>query len=179
MSEKAGDIDLGAIFTAASGIPYGGYGTAVGPIDPRSYVVNPGYATPLGTDTTVDYFFFPRDQYRTEAQYRTDFSMNYRYRFIGGIEAFFHAEVLNIFNQFQLCGCGGTVFNNGGGADIRTIGTSVLTASTTAGLQPFDPFTATPVEGVNYRKATNFGTAVNRFAYTSPRTFRFNVGVRF
>ena len=36
-------------------------------------------------------------------------------------DVFFHAEVLNVFNQYQLCGCGGTVFNNGGGNDIRTI----------------------------------------------------------
>jgi hypothetical protein len=92
---------------------------------------------------------------------------------------FFHGEVLNIFNQFQLCGCGGTVFNNGGGNDLRTIGNAVLTASNTATLQRFNPFTETPVEGTNYRLAANFGQAVNRFAYTSPRTFRFNVGVRF
>jgi outer membrane receptor protein involved in Fe transport len=179
MAERAGDVDLGLIFTAASGVPYGGAGLAVGQIDPRPYVTNPGYATPLGSATTIDYYFFPRDQYRIEAQYRTDFSTNYTYRFAGGVQAFFHAEVLNLFNQFQLCGCGGTVFNNGGGSDLRTIGTSILTASTTAGIAAFDPFTETPVEGVNYRKAANFGTATSRFAYTSPRTFRFNVGVRF
>jgi hypothetical protein len=43
----------------------------------------------------------------------------------------------------------------------------------------FDPFTQTPVEGVNWSKRSNFGTAVNRLAYTSTRIFRFSVGVRF
>jgi outer membrane receptor for ferrienterochelin and colicin len=182
MAETAGRLDLGLLFGAASGVPYGlnaNPGVAAGQIDPRPYVTNPGYASPLGSATTIDYFFFPRDQYRTEAQYRTDFSMNYGYKFLGSAEVFFHGEVLNIFNQFQLCGCGGTVFNNGGGSDIRTIGNSVLTASNTATLARFNPFTDTPVEGVNYLLAPNFGQATSRFAYTSPRTFRFSVGVRF
>ena len=79
--------------------------------------------------------------YRTEAQYRTDLSVNYQYRVGGGADVFFHAEVLNIFNQSQLCGCGGTVFNNGGGSDIRTINNGVLTALNSGTLQPFNPFT--------------------------------------
>jgi hypothetical protein len=182
MAERAGTLDFGLLFGAASGVPYGlnaNPGVAAGQIDPRPYVVNPGYESALGSSTTIDYFFFPRDRYKTEAQYRTDFSINYGYKFLGTAEVFFHGEVLNVFNQFQLCGCGGTVFNNGGGSDIRTIGNAVLTASNTATLQRFDPFTQTPVEGTNYRLNTNFGQATSRFAYTSPRTFRFNVGVRF
>ena len=91
-------------------------------------------------------------------------------------------DVLNIFNQFQLCGCGGTVFNNGGGSDVRQINTGVQTRATAgaaSGLVVFNPFTDTPVEGVNWRLAPNFGTAASRYAYTSPRTFRLNIGVRF
>ncbi len=182
MAESAGRVDLGLLFGAASGVPYGlnaNPGSAAGQIDPRPYVPPLGYESPLGSATTIDYFFFPRDQYRTEAQYRTDFSMNYSYKILETAEVFFHGEVLNIFNQFQLCGCGGTVFNNGGGSDTRSINTSVLTSSNTATLQPFNPFTTTPVEGVNYRLGPTFGQAASRFAYTSPRTFRFNVGVRF
>jgi outer membrane receptor protein involved in Fe transport len=182
MAERAGRLDLGLLFGAASGVPFGqntNPGTAAGQIDPRPYVPDLGYKQPLGSSTTIDYFFFPRDEYRTEAQYRTDLSVNYAYRFFGSAEAFFHAEVLNVFNQFQLCGCGGTVFNNGGGSDLRTINTSVLTASNTATLQRFNPFTETPVEGTHYRLGPTFGQAASRFAYTSPRTFRFNVGVRF
>jgi Carboxypeptidase regulatory-like domain/TonB-dependent Receptor Plug Domain len=186
MSEKAGTLDFSLLYAAASGTPYvlGGAtsaapGEAVGQLQSStvlSYVNNPGYVRPLGNTTTVEYIFFPRDEYRTETQHRTDFSVNYTHSVVGSAEAFFHAEVLNIFNQSQLCGCGGTVFNNGGGNDIRTINRSVRV------LQPFNPFTETPVEGVHWARGTAtapFGTPANRFAYTSPRTFRFSAGMRF
>ena len=183
MASSAGALDFGVVFGAASGTPYtfGGAaatspGTGVGQINPSPYLTNPGYETPV---TRVEYYFFPRDQYRTEAQYRTDLSINYDYRLGGGASVFFHGEVLNIFNQFQLCGCGGTVFNNGGGSDIRTINNRVLTSVNSGTLRPFNPFTETPVQGVNWNLSPTFGTAVNRFAYTSPRTFRFNFGVKF
>ncbi len=173
-------------YSAASGIPYssGGStatapGTGIGQINPRPYVTNPGYVNPLGTTATVEYFFFPRDQFRTEAQYRTDLAVNYLYRLPAEVDLFFRGEALNLLNQFQLCGCGGTVFGNGGGSDIRTINTSVLTASNSATLRPFNPFTKTPQEGVNWALNPSFGRAVSRFAYTTPRTLRFTFGVRF
>jgi hypothetical protein len=189
LSDTIGALDLSLLFGAASGVPYvlnsattSAPGLTVGQVDPRPYVTNPGYANPLQSTTTIDYFFFERDRYRTEAQYRTDFSANYRRRIAGRTEAFVHVDVLNLFNQFQLCACGGTVFNNGGGSDVRQINTGVQTRNTAgaaSGLVTFNPFTETPVEGVHWRLAPNFGTAASRFAYTSPRTFRFNVGVRF
>ena len=37
-------------------------------------------------------------------------------------QLFGQLQVLNLFNQFQLCGCGGTVFQNGGAA----VGSPVL-----------------------------------------------------
>jgi hypothetical protein len=178
-----GALDIGVVEIMASGTPYtfGGAtdsapGTGVGRIDSSRYVTNPGYANPVAS---VEYYFFDRDEYRTEAQYRTDLSVNYQYRVGGKADVFFHAEVLNLFNQFQLCGCGGTVFNNGGGNDMRTINNGVLTAANSGTLQPFDPFTTTPVQGVNWNLNPTFGTPASRFAYTSPRTFRFNFGVRF
>jgi hypothetical protein len=183
---RAGAVDVGFMYFTATGVPYssgGGTtqspGIGIGQINPRPYVVNPGYANPLGTTATVEYFFFDRDEFRTETQHRTDLSVNYRYRLPAEVELFFRGEVLNIFNQFQLCGCGASVFNNGGGSDIRTINTSVLTASNSPTLRPFNPFTETPVEGANWALGPTFGQAVSRFAYTSPRTFRFSVGVRF
>jgi hypothetical protein len=183
VAASAGSLDIGLVLGMASGTPYtfgGGNstspGTGVGRINSSPYVTNPGYAQPV---TSVEYYFFERDAYRTEAQYRTDLSVNYQYRVGGGADVFFHAEVLNIFDQSQLCGCGGTVFNNGGGSDVRTISTGVLTALNSGTLQPFNPFTQTPVQGVNWNLSPTFGTAVSRFAYTSPRTFRFNFGVKF
>ena len=183
LSSRAGSLDLGVVQTMASGTPYtfGGAtdlapGTGVGRINSSPYVVNPGYATPV---SSVEYYFFERDAYRTEAQYRTDLSVNYQYRVGRGADLFFHAEVLNIFNQYQLCGCGATVFNNGGASDMRTINNGVLTAANSGTLQPFNPFTTTPVQGVNWNLNPTFGTPSSRFAYTSPRTFRFNFGVKF
>jgi len=93
IAERLGGLDVSLLFDAASGVPLGqnsetpnSPGLAVGQINPIPYVTNPGYANPL-SGSTVDYFFFPRDQYRTAAQYRTDFSTNYKYRFAGHLEA--------------------------------------------------------------------------------------------
>jgi hypothetical protein len=49
----------------------------------------------------------------------------------------------------------------------------------TPSLTPFNPFTTTPVQGVNWNYNTNWGTPLNRFAFTSPRTFRMTFGLRF
>ena len=46
-------------------------------------------------------------------------------------------------------------------------------------LRRFNPFTTTPVRGVNWDYGPVFGTAVNRFGYTTPRTVRMSFGVRF
>jgi hypothetical protein len=48
-----------------------------------------------------------------------------------------------------------------------------------ANYRTFDPFTTTPVQGVNWDLDPNFGTALGRLAYTSPRTLRLSVGIRF
>ena len=40
-------------------------------------------------------------------------------------------------------------------------------------------FTTTPVQGTNWALGPNFGTALNRFAYTTPRELRVSFGVRF
>jgi hypothetical protein len=92
-------------------------------------------------------------------------------------EVFFHGEILNAFNQFQLCGCGDSVFNNGGVSNLTKINQAVRVIPAA----PFNPFTSTPVLTVNYDipTATTFGTAIDALAYTSPRIFRFSVGVRF
>ena len=129
-------------------------------------MANPGYLTP---PTGLEYYVLGRDPFRTEATYRTDLSVNYGYR-LGGMgdarpELFFHSEVLNIFNQFQLCGCGGTsVFVNGGNVNAQTINQVILTPVTNgATYQAFNPFTTTPVKGVNWDLGPTFGQAQNRF----------------
>jgi hypothetical protein len=169
-------LSVSALQEAASGVPYG----AVGNIDARPFVPDLGYAVPQGAATT-SYFFTNRDGFRTEAEYRTDIAANYSYRIRGGhgVQLFGQLQVQNLFNQFQLCGCGASVFANGGAVNQARIDQTVLTNSNTASLARFNPFTDTPAEGVNWRKGPNFGTALNRFAYTTPRTLRLSFGVRF
>lgn len=178
LPDRAGALVIGVLEQMASGAPYG----AVGFLNPTPFVTNPGYVTPPAGG--VEYYFTNRDAFRTEATYRTDLSVNYAYRIRATAatepEIFFHGEVLNLFNQFQLCGCGASVFNNGGATDLTTIGSTVRTPLTApTAFQAFNPFTLTPVSGVNWDYAPNFGTALTALAYTSPRTFRFSVGVRF
>ena len=101
------------------------------------------------------------------------------------MQLFGQLQVLNVFNQFQLCACGSTVFGTGsaanaGGVNLQRIDTTVLTPGTTASrFAAFNPFTTTPVRGVNWDYGPTFGTALNRFGYTTPRTIRMSFGVRF
>jgi outer membrane receptor protein involved in Fe transport len=156
------DMVLGATQTLESGTPYG----ALGAVDVSSVAVN-GYAVPPSTSS---YYFTSRDAFRTEGQVRTDLSFNVSRR-LGSTRApvvFAHFQLLNAFNQFQLYNITGAAIN-----------TTVLTAVDDPSLEFFDPFTETPVEGVHWMKGEQFGQAVGRTAYTTGRTFRFSVGVRF
>jgi outer membrane receptor for ferrienterochelin and colicin len=177
------DLTVSVLQLLESGVPYGAANSSG--VDPRPYVTNPGYLVPPpGTLTT--YYFTDRDAFRTEGQVRTDLAVNYARRIPGAgrLELFGQLQILNLFNQSQLCACGGTIFGTGsggnaGGVNIQRIDTTVQTPVTTASLQAFNPFTETPVEGVNWRRGPNFGRAVSRFAYTTPQSMRLSFGVRF
>ena len=176
-------LTLSLLELIESGVPYGALNSAG--VDPRPFVTNPGYLVPPpGTDTT--YYYTARDAFRTEGQVRTDLAVNYAHRIPGGrgVELFGQFQVLNVFNRFQLCACGGTVFGTGsagnaGGVNIQRIDTTALTPVTTARLAAFNPFTTAPVQGVNWELGPNFGKALNRFAYTTPQSMRLSFGVRF
>ena len=174
---KAGGLSLSALEDLGSGLPYG----AIGPVDTRPYVTNPGYVTPQG-GTSQNYYFTARDAFRTEAYTRTDVAANYSFKIKSGtrnLELHTQAQVLNLFGQEPLCACGGTVFGNGGALDLTRINTTVLTGFNSTKYAKFDPTKTTPVDGVNYATGPLFGQAVNRYAYQSPRTFRVSFGVRF
>jgi len=164
----------------SSGVPYG----AVGTVDARPYVspaVLAAYITPQG-GTSETYYYTNRDAFRTDSEFRTDMSATIDHSLnVGGahkLDLFIQMHVLNIFNQFQLCGCGDSVFNNGGQILLTRISTGVL--SPNGGTRPnFNPFTQTPVQGVNWDFSPAFGTAQSRLAFTSPREFRLTFGVRF
>jgi hypothetical protein len=182
---KVNGLTLSLLQGLESGVPYSASNQnapAANGVNAQKYVDNPGYLTPPdGSQTT--YYFTARDAFRTEGQRRTDFAANYAYRFGPGArraELFVQAQVLNLFNQFQRCGCGANVFANGGNVQNQFIDSTVRTnVSNPALYQDFDPFTTVPVEGVNWDKGPAFGKALSRFAYTTPRMFRLTFGVRF
>lgn len=177
-------LTLSLLQALESGVPYGAFNT--NGLNPQSFVTNPGYLTPPASTLTT-YYFGARDEFRTEGQKRTDFAANYVYRIPGAsrVQLFTQVQVLNLFEQFQLCACGSTVFGTGsaanaGGVNLQRIDTTVRTPGTAASsFASFNPFTTTPVRGVNWDYGPNFGNALSRFAYTTPRTFRMSFGVRF
>jgi len=129
-------------------------------------VINPGYADP---PDTVTYFFTDRDAFETDDVTRTDLALNYGFSFnLFGkqIETFIQPEVLNVFDEENI-------------ANLNFVQTSVTTAANTTALQPFNPFTETPVEGVHWQKNSAFGEATSENAFQTPRTYRFSVGFRF
>ena len=169
MPSRAGSVAFGLLQQVGSGVPY----AAIGLVSPAGGVTNPGYLTP---PASLEYFLLGRNPFRTETTYRTDLSVNYGYRLgasTARTELFFHGEVLNVFNQFQVCGCGENVFRNGGITDMTSIAQGVRI------IAPFNPYTTQPVEGTHWEKLSTFGQAQTAFGFTSPRIFRFSAGVRF
>jgi outer membrane receptor for ferrienterochelin and colicin len=164
-----GRFTLSPLFYYNSGTPYFSQSTL---IDSRPFVTNPGYATP---PSSVTYYFQPRDQYRMASLYATDVALNWSHSLgYRKSELFFRARGLNIFGRDGLtnfflgdCGTGGC------------IDTTIQTNRSLASLLKFNPFTTTPIEGVNWRKGPSYGKPTSRFAYQTPRTFDFSVGFRF
>jgi outer membrane receptor protein involved in Fe transport len=152
-------LSLGVLQNFASGLPYG----AVGRVDPRPYVKNPGYVLP---PSTVTYYYANRDAFHTDDTTATDLTLNYSFNWkmlSKDIEVFLEPEVLNVFNEHG----------------VVNVNTSVLDATRTTTLQKFNPFTDKPVEGINWAKNSTFGKPQNKDDYQQPRTFRFSVGFRF
>jgi outer membrane receptor for ferrienterochelin and colicin len=175
------DFATGVPYGAGGGLPVGQSGfSASAFVNAAPYVTNPGYVTPQGGPRET-YYYTARDAFRTEISRRTDMAVNYSYRVPGArsVEAFVQGQLLNLFNVQDMCACGADVFNNGGNMAVSRIGSGVLNPVNTPSLRAFNPFTETPELGVNWNYNANFGTPLNRFAFTSPRTFRMSFGVRF
>lgn len=132
--------------------------SAIRSVDTGSYVTNPGYEAP---NSRWDYYFSGRGEYRWDDITRTDLAVNYSFFlnvFGRDIEVFLQPEILNLLNeQGQI----------GGNSSIRLIGDG------------FDPFTETPVEGIDWEKGDSFGQPTGEGDYQDPRTFRLSLGVRF
>ncbi len=170
-----GTLNVGLLQYFTTGAPYGAQGT----VDTRPFVTNPGYASP---PATVNYYFTPRDAFRMDKLWRTDLALNYAHKLgVKKSELFVRGTVVNLFNRQGL-----TNFYGGVNSDLDLgcgtggcISTTVLTNANNSGVAAFNPFTTTPVEGVNWRKAATFGQPTSRFAYQAPRTYQFAVGMQF
>ncbi len=145
-----GNLNFSVLERFDSGTPY----SASRSIPIRAYVNNPGYVNP---PSSVTYFFSDRGEYRWEDMTATDLSINYELP-IFRVNLFMQAELLNAFDEQAVIGGGNTSITN---------------------LTPFNPFTETPVEGVNYRKSSSFGQANSVGDYQQARTYRFSIGLRF
>jgi hypothetical protein len=158
-----------------SGHPY----SAIGNVRTQAYVTNPGYVAP---PVRVNYYFSGRGAFQTDDVLRTDLAVNYTFKF-RGVEFNLRPEVINVFNAEDV-----------DTTDVRYLDQSVITADNTsatrlcadpngtgvAGLcKPFNPFTETPVEHVNWEKGPNFGKPINPLGYQQPRTYRFSVRLGF
>jgi outer membrane receptor protein involved in Fe transport len=161
-----GRVNVSVLQHFNSGLAYGAVGgvNRAGAVDPRPFVTNPGYVTPLAEAV---YFFTDRDAFRTANSTRTDISLNLS-RKLGfhRSELFVQAHVVNLFDEAAV-------------VNPSFVSTRVLSAGNSTAYQRFNPFTETPVEGVHWAKAADFGQPTSRFAYQTPRTVRFSVGVRF
>jgi hypothetical protein len=112
----------------------------------------------------MTYFFSGRGAFRTDDVSRTDLAINYSFFInIGGgqLEVFIQPEVINIFNE----------------SAVVAVNASV--SGPRQGMEAFDPFTETPVEGVNWEYGSSFGQAQGADDYQLPRTFRLSFGLRF
>ncbi|MFL6199254.1 MAG: carboxypeptidase regulatory-like domain-containing protein [Thermoanaerobaculia bacterium] len=152
-------LNVSLLTNYASGVPYG----AVGAVDTRPFVTNPGYAIP---PANVGYFFTNRDAFHTDDITSTDLSFNYGFNFSTfgkEVEIYLEPEVLNVFDEHG----------------VGFVNQAVQDATNTAGLQKFNPFTTQPIEGVHWRRGANFGKPTNELHYQQPRTYRLSLGFRF
>ena len=142
-------------------------GTANGPV---GGVVNPGYAS---VPSSVTYYFSERGAFRVDDINSTDLGVNYTFP-LGRTNLFVEADLLNMFNEQGI--------EDPDFVDktvrTRTAATCLQTGSTNRCVA-FNPFTETPVEGVNWQKGPLFGQPTQLEAYQQPRTYRFSLGVRF
>jgi hypothetical protein len=158
--DAIGNLSVSVLQTFDSGLAY----SITAPINVSTYSgapANPGYSSiPNGR-----YFISDRGAVRTDDVSSTNLAVRFS-RGVFGAEMFVQGDLLNVFDRAAI-------------ADPQRLGSGVSTAANATGLQTFNPFTTTPVEGTHYRLAANFGQPLNNLAFQTPRTYRFSLGLRF
>ncbi len=178
---RFGGLNVGAIERYDSGTPY----SAAGSIAASAYVAaNPGYASPPSAAT---YFFSDRGVYRMASNINTDLSSTFSFPTIHGLEFYVEGYVFNIFNAQKIV----NFTNPTGGSQV--VNTTVRTSRTSgSGLKAFNPFTTAAVQcptgdsaaqcsamNANWQLTSAFGTATNKAAYQTPRSYSLAGGFRF
>jgi hypothetical protein len=158
VSRKVGRMDLSLMQRVDSGRGYDLNAT----LDSRPYVTNPGYITPT---SSVTYYFSDRGGSTRDMVYRTDLAYNWEAGMPGTKRArvFFRFVMNNLFNSSTVVG-----FN-----------TTVQARAQNSAYAAFNPFTTTPVQGVNWGYGPEFGKPADPTDYQTPRNFNFSLGFRF
>jgi len=161
-------LSLSLLQSYDSGLAY----SVVGLIDATGTITpypgspdNPGYALTQLSSTGYSYYFGKRGALRTDDVSSTDLALNFQLP-LRRRGVFLQCDVLNVFD----------------GASVTSPSTEVQTlarSGSSSGLAAFNPFTTTPIEGVHYRLASDFGKPTGPSSYQPPRTYRFSVGMKF
>ena len=154
----AGKLAMGVMQRYDSGL---GYDHNMS-VDSRPYVANPGYITP---PSTVAYYVSDRGEYRFNSTWRTDLSLTWNHDVPGldRAEVFCRFVVNNVLNNLR----------------VDSFNTTIISRTGDATLAAFNPFSETPVEGVNWKKGPSYGQPTSPSSYQSPRDFNVSVGFRF
>lgn len=161
LNQTFGQVTLGLVQRVNTGTPYdiGFY------VNPTGYATNPGY---LAAPTSLTYYINGRGPLRTDTISNTDLSVVWTRKLHGRLELFFRGLAFNLFNRQGVVSVDTTVNSNASPG-----------AYTAASLPKFDPYTATPVEGTNYRYGATFGLPSAPSDYQDARSFSFSFGIRF
>ncbi len=154
------NLNVSLVQSFFSGQPY----SALQTINTTDFVGDPADLGYVNNPPPQTYYFSDRGAYRIESVTRTDLAINYSFFVnIGGgqLEFFLQPEVTNIFNE----------------SAATVVNTTVN--GPRQGMEEFNPFTETPVEGVNYELGSSFGEPQSAADYQLPRTFRVSIGLRF
>jgi len=92
--DRVGRVDVGLVQRADSGVAV----DVSGSVDPRAYVANPGYLTPI---QSVAYYVIPRGDFRWDPIYSTDLAVTWGKRIpqLRRAELFFRGVASNVFNR--------------------------------------------------------------------------------
>jgi len=171
--QMIGNLNVSVLQNFDSGLNYSAVQNAW--MEPYFDKYLPANSTYVNPADGVPYYFSKRGEYQLEDVKSTNLAVNYSFP-IRNVQLFATGEMLNVFNADA----------------VTVVNTSVSTAYTSANFVEFDPGVDTPIEcpqgtpgaqclamGANWQKGASFGNAASSTSYQTPRTWRFQVGVRF